>query len=146
MGIEAKMTINFLENNPKGLKDYIIRRYGKYLKKILKKLEKHYGEQVDVYFTFLDYQWALDLDFYLVYNKSNQPLSQAGKMKLPVVFVIMPPGYQTADSTKRVLNDEGIYQVTKNNEINWLYKSRKITDISWKRILKKAVEVKLETG
>ena len=144
MNIETKMTMNFLENNPKGLRDYIIRRHSKYLKKIFKKLEKHYGEKVDVHFTFLDYQWALDLDFYLVFNKAGYPISQAGNKRLPVVFVVMPPGYQTADSTKRVLNDEGIYQVTKDNEINWLYKSRKITDISWKRILKKAAAVRLE--
>ena len=140
MNLETKMTINFLENNPKGLRDYIIRRHNKYLKKIFKRLEKHYGERVDVHFTFLDYQWTL------VFNKGGYPISQAGNRKLPVVFVVMPPGYQTADSTKRVLNDEGIYQVTKNNEINWLYKSRKITDISWNRILKKAASVKLETG
>ena len=142
MNMETKMTINFLENNPKGLKDYIIRRYGKYLKRILKKLEKHFGGRVDVHFTFLDYQWAVDLDFYLVDNFGEYPFVQSGKRKLPVVFVIMPCGYQKPNSRDRVLNDEGIYLKTKENETIWLYKSRKITNISWKRILKKASEVK----
>jgi len=143
MHMETKITINFLENNPKGLRDYILRRYGNYLKRIFKKLEKHYGERVDVHFTFLDYSWAVDLDFYLVFNKAKYPLVDAGKRKLAVVFVIMPPGYQKPNSRDRVLNDEGIYMKTKEDEIIWLYKSRKITNISWKRILKKATEVKL---
>ena len=146
MDMETKVTINFLENNPKGLRDYILRRYAKYLKRIFKKLEKHYGERVDVHFTFLDYPWAVDLDFYLVYNKAKYPLVNTGRRVLPVVFVIMPPGYQKPDSRQRVLNDEGIYQKTKDSAEIWLYKTRKITNISWKRIFKKAAEVKLETS
>ena len=143
MNTETGVTINFLENNPRELRDYIIRRYGKYLKRILKKLEKHFGGRVDVHFTFLDYQWAVDLDFYLIDNLGQFPFVQSGKRMLPVVFVIMPPGYQKADSRKRVLNDEGIYLKTKENETIWLYQNKNITNISWKRILKKAAEVKL---
>lgn len=136
---ETNATIKFLENYPKGLKKYIEKRYSGKINKIIDLLTNLFNEEVGVHYTFEDYKkaWAADIDFYLIKNKSGYPIATAGKKKVAVCFVIMPPGNKTKTSKDWIIKDEGIY-IKKNKSIKWLYK-KKVNDISWDRILNKAI-------
>ncbi len=97
--VETNITIKLADIHPMGLKRYLILRYKPYINKIISILSSKYNEHIDIHYTFLDANWTLDLDFYLVYNKSNFPISDSGNRKLPVCFVICPPGYKNQIQT-----------------------------------------------
>ena len=147
MDIETKVTIRFLESNPSGLKKYLNKRYKNEINQIIKKLEIYFNEKIGIHYTFEDGKtsWNSDLDFYLVENKNKYPIANAGNRKLPVCFVINPPGYKKPNSENWIIEDESFYLVTpfSKEHIKWLYKKR-VTDISWSRIFKKVLSTKLE--
>ena len=145
---ETKITLNFVDNYPKGLKLYLIKRYKNEINKLLKKLTLYFKEEVDICYTFGDdteNSWALDLDFYLVKNKAQFPMATVGKkaIELPCCFVICPPGYKKYGSEKRIIEKEIIFKVSKDPRgIVILYK-KKVNNISWKRLFAEALKADL---
>jgi len=140
--VETNITIKLADIHPMGLKRYLILRYKPYINKITSILSSKYNEHVDVHYTFLDVDWALDLDFYLVHNKSKFPIANAGNKKLPVCFVIVPPGYKKPDSNKRIIKDESAYFISPPHGIDVIYK-KNVNDINWERLFKNTI-MKLE--
>ncbi len=145
MDTETKITINFLETYPRGLKLYLQKRYGRYIDKLIKKISNFYNEPVAIHYTFEGMKpvWACDLDFYFVNNKSKYPLGDAGNRKLPVCFVIMAPIQKTPSSDDWKFGDEGVYivQPFEKNTAKWLYR-KKVNNISWERLFKEALKSK----
>ncbi len=144
MDSETKMTLLFAEKNPLALKRYLLKRYSNEIDKIKNRLTEYFKEEVDVYFTFESMKnvWAFDLDFYLVNNKAKYPISDAGSRKLPVCFVIVPPGYKKSGSDERLFDAEYIYKVIPKKGISVLYK-KKVKNISWGRLFNEALKVNL---
>jgi len=146
---ETKITLNFIDKYPTGLKKYLIKRYKTKIDKLLKRLSNHFGEKVDIYYTFEDMKdaFAMDLDFYLVNNKANYPIAHSGSKRLPVCFVITPPGYKKK-GVGRMMADEVIYKISKSPKgIVILYRDQNVKFISWERLLDKAMVVDLnKTG
>jgi len=146
MDTETKVTINFLDKNPIGLKNYLQHRYAKEINQIMQRLTSYFNERVDIHYTFEDQEpvWSSDLDFYLADNKSKYPIANAGNRKLPVCFVINPPCYKKPNLDEWIIKDEGIYLVEpfKSKKLKWLYK-KKVNTISWERLFKKSLEINL---
>lgn len=119
-------------------------KYENDINTIISLLEKYFQEKVKIHYTFEDYNnknvFCFDLDFYLLENKNKLKVSNAGKKKLAVCFVIMPPLFKDERTNKFILRDEGIYLV-KNNGIKWLYKNEKVNDLSWNRLFSKSISL-----
>ncbi len=145
---ETELTLSLVDSNPLKLKSYIESTYKKELKIIIDKLEKKFGEKVDVYYTFTDttidihQAYALDLDYYLVDNKLNYPIAWSNRKRLPVCFVISPPGYKIYGKKGRHIIDEGIYFAPKekNAKVKYSYR-KKVNDIRWGILFKEAMRV-----
>jgi hypothetical protein len=140
---ETRLTIKLLRSNPKKLKDYLLSNYLDEINEIKRLLTIYFDSNVDVHYTFEDFKtlaWNGDLDFYFLDNKEmGYEVVDAGKRKLPVCFVIMPPISRRYKKDIYDIKDEGIYMLDKHEKMKWLYHGLQVKDMSWYRIFNKAI-------